>query len=529
MSRRLLPVGSLALACALVAAGCGSGKSIIVAGNDTPAAATTVPAPPGTNPPAGTTIPGSEGSVPPPSTTPGEQPATTPPVTNATTTTTPLSSLPDCPVSGLDSASEPVEITFWHGLTTDNEGAFQRITDEYNARQTRVHVSAENQGGYLETIDKYFQSTVDDRPELVMFPDYTTQQVIDSGAVIPAQACVEAAGYDTSPFQPSTIAAYSAAGVQWGMPFNVSNPVLYYNRNMFAAAGLDPDRPPQSLEELRQYSQHLVDSGAAAYGIAVESGSGSGGGWYIEQWFANMGELYADNGNGRLAPATRVLYDGPKGVELLTYVQSLIDDGLAVYVGDNAGGADQMLKLADSSAPAAMALGSSAFLGTVITTLAGGLVPGLGPEDVGVGPLPGPVPPPTALVGGAAVYVTEGKSDLEVAASWDFMQYLVSPEVQALFATLTGYVPMRADALEVEPALSVYRDDPRYRVAYDQLVKTIDSPASLGPILGPQREIRSITANAVAEIFNGGDVQAALTSAAEQSNALLGNYNANNP
>ena len=89
-----------------------------------------------------------------------------------------------------------------------------------------------------------------------------------------------------------------------------------------------------------------------------------------------MGELYADNGNGRLAP-DRCSYDGPAGVELLTYVQSLINDGLAVYVGDNAGGADQLLKLADSSAPAAMALGTSAFLGTVIATLAGGLVPEL--------------------------------------------------------------------------------------------------------------------------------------------------------
>ena len=74
-----------------------------------------------------------------------------------------------------------------------------------------------------------------------MFVDYTTQQVIDSGTVIPTQACVEADGFDTSQFQPSTIAMYSAAGVQWGMPFNVSNPVLYYNRNMFEAAGLDPE------------------------------------------------------------------------------------------------------------------------------------------------------------------------------------------------------------------------------------------------------------------------------------------------
>ena len=52
-------------------------------------------------------------------------------------------------------------------------------------------------------------------------------------------------------------AAYSAAGVQWGMPFNVSNPVLFYNKNIFEAAGLDPDHPPQNLEELRQYRPSL--------------------------------------------------------------------------------------------------------------------------------------------------------------------------------------------------------------------------------------------------------------------------------
>jgi sn-glycerol 3-phosphate transport system substrate-binding protein len=77
-------------------------------------------------------------------------------------------------------------------------------------------------------------------------------------------------------------------------------------------------------------SQALVDSGAAASGIALDTGTDSGGGWFLEQWFAKAGELYADNENGRAAPATRVLYDGPAGVELLTFVQEMIDDGLAV-------------------------------------------------------------------------------------------------------------------------------------------------------------------------------------------------------
>ena len=517
---------TLLVACTLVGGACGSGKSIIVAGNDTPATSS-VAAPP-TAQPAGSTMPGDTGPAPPTSLGEGGEPVTTPPATNATTTTTPLDALPACPVTALANVDEPTEITFWHGLNVDNETAIQRAVDAYNSSQDRVRVRAENQGGYEETIDKYFQSGVDDRPAVVMFPDYSTQRAIDSRAIVPVGACTNADEYELSTFQPSTIAAYSAAGVQWGMPFNVSNPVLYYNRNVFVAAGLDPDRPPQSLEQLRDYSQQIVDSGAAAYGIALDSGSDSGGGWYIEQWFANMGELYADNGNGRLAPATRVLYDGPAGVRMLTYVQQLITDGLAFYVGDNAGGADQLFKLADPAEPAAMAIGTSAGLGTILNVLAGGLVPDLGPEDVGIGPLPGPGPAPTALVGGAALYVTEGKSDVEIAAAWDFIQFMVSPETQSTFASETGYAPVRAEALEIEPALRVYAADPRFRVGFDQLVASPDSPALQGPILGPQREIRTITARAVAEVFAGGDVQAALTNAAAQANDLLAAYNASN-
>ena len=521
------------VAATLLAASCGSGETILLAGNDQPPVTTPSPAAPtdsttpGASTPDGST-PG--GSTPDGGTSPdgGSAPVATPPPTNATTTTTPLADLPPCPVDALDDAGGPVEITFWHGLNTDNEDAINRVTDEYNASQDRVRVTAQNQGGYGETVDKYFQSGQDSRPDLVMFPEYMVQRTVDSDSVVPVGACIEASGLDTSQFQRSALAAYSAGGVQWGMPFNVSNPVLYYNRSMFEAAGLDPDRPPQSLAELREHSQAIVDSGAAAYGIALDTGSDSGGGWFLEQWFANAGEFYADNGNGRLAPATRVLYDGPAGVELLTYVQQLIQDGLAYNVGDNAGGSDNFLKLADQSEPAAMTIGTSAALGTIVTVVDGGLIPGITGEDIGVGPLPGPGPVPTALIGGASLYVVADHGDATTAAAWDFVAYLVSPEVQSLWATLTGYVPMRFDALEIDPVATVYAQDPRFRVAYDQLVGSPDDYALQGPILGPQREVRAVTARAVADIFAGADVQQALSAAAQQANALIADYNARN-
>ena len=141
-------------------------------------------------------------------------------------------------------------------------------------------------------------------------------------------------------------------------------------------------------------------------------------------------------------------------------MQSLINDKLAVYVGDNAGGVDQLLKLADTSAPAAMALGTSAFSSTVINTLAGGLVPGLGPEDVGVGPMPGPVAPPTALVGGAAMLRERGQDRPRSGRRVGLPAVHGEPRGAGPVPTETGYVPVRADALEIEPAVSVYGNDP---------------------------------------------------------------------
>ena len=71
--------------------------------------------------------------------------------------------------------------------------------------------------------------------------------------------------------------------------------------------------------------------------------------------------LYADNGNGRLAPATQVLFDAERRRRVAARTCSdLVTDGLAFNVGDNAGGTDTFLKLADQASPAAMTIGTSA-------------------------------------------------------------------------------------------------------------------------------------------------------------------------
>jgi sn-glycerol 3-phosphate transport system substrate-binding protein len=537
---RFLVVG----ACVLLAA-CASGKSILLAGNDGTTTTTTMAA----------TATTAAGPVAPPTTICLVQPCASSPTTASGLPTTiqlvapdtsaarptglaaapgvtvQVASNPDfasCAVDALDSATEPVHIVFWHAMQSAQGDALAALTDQYNASQDRVVVELQNQNGYEELIDKYFQSSTEDRPNVVQMPDYMLQQMADANSVISTTACVQAGGFDITPFLPRAMFAYQTGGVQWAMPLNISTPALFYNRAMFEQAGLDPDSPPITLEQLRDYSQQIVDSGAATYGIALDSGVNSGGAWFLEQWFARAGLPYADNDNGRTARATQVLFNTPEAVDMLTFAQDLVDDGLAVYVGEDPQGLDGLLRMADPQQPAAMTIASSGALGGVLSFVEGGAIAGITSDDIGVGPMPGPSDTPSATIGGAALYIERDKGDAEAAAAWDYIQYLTTAEAQSSWADASGYAPVRSDATETEPLATTYADDPRFRVGYDQVNVIADDFNSVGPVLGPMRQVRQVTSQMMADIYDGSDVADALASAADQANLLIIDYNNRN-
>jgi len=488
---------ALLMAGVLLTAACGSGDSILRAGRE-PVQSTVAP-----------------------STLPGE--TTLPPTTQPTL----LDTLPQCKPEALDAAaaSGPVEITFWHGLSNELGRELERITNEFNASQSRVRVNLQFQGGYEQNIDKYLQSTTENRPDLVQMPEYTVQLMVDTKSTVPAGACMEATGYDTTDFLQSGLDYYATEGVQWAMPFNISNPVLYYNKKMFEAAGLDPEDPPATLAEVSAAGLAIQQSGAGGYGIALDSAPDGGGGWALEQWMAKEGAFYSDNGNGRVAPSTRVLFDGDVGVELMTELRDVVQAGGGVFVGENPGGQDNLLKLADATSPAAMTIATSAALGPVLQFVEGGIIPGVTVDDMGVAPMPSPGGQIGALVGGAALWIVADRGDAKAAAAWEYVQHLLSPEIQSQWAAATGYVPVRQQALDFDPIKTKYADDPRFKVAYDQLLAGDNLPEFTGPVLGPLREVRVVAAGAMTQVFNGADPAQALAEAAEQANALIADYN----
>lgn len=423
-----------------------------------------------------------------------------------------------CPVDALDSVKGPVRITFWHAMTRANEEALIRLTEQFNDSQSKIEVTLVNQTGYKESLQKFRAGlTSGDLPNIVQIEDTGTQQMIDTQAILPAQSCIDASDYDTSDFIQRVTDYYTVEGDLYPMPFNVSNPILYYDKNGFRAAGLDPEDPPSTLAEVRAAAKKLQESGYKyGWGLKLDP-------WYLEQWSAKAGKLYANNDNGRAERATEVVFDNPTGLEIFSWMQSMVDDGLAVT--NSASGTNSYNNLLGiRSKDVGMTIDSSAALGTIEQVLSSGEGGGV---EVGVGPMPGPSGDGGVLVGGAALYmVRKGSSPAQQAASFEFAKWLNSPAIQADWSASTGYVPTRRSAVD-EPVLAdKWRRSPNFRVAYEQLVDGPNNLATSGPVIGAYQAVRDAILIAQEKMFTEDLAPArALAEAKRGADAAILEYN----
>jgi sn-glycerol 3-phosphate transport system substrate-binding protein len=431
-----------------------------------------------------------------------------------------------CPWDALEGADGPVEVTVWSNYTALPKRTFEAMVQEYNDSQDRVVVRFEPQGvSFEEVLRKYKLAAEDDElPNLALLEDTTTQVISDSGTIIPGADC-----YEEDPdgqailddFLPIATASYSVDDVLQPVGFDVYTALIYINREHFARAGLDPDDPPATLDEMRSAAEALRAAGVTDAPVAVV-----GAPWQVEWWLTGVRQPIVDQDNGRAALATAGEFDSQQTTRLFDFWSDMVDDGLANPAPGTEGQTDHFFAVATQSA--SMVVESSAAVNTITGLLAGSVDPELLKEvgidlppgfegldlDLGVGPFPGLDEPGQGQIGGGAWYLTNGGTPEQQAAAWDFMKWFNSTEQQVQWATEGSGLPVVQSAVD-DPALQQQWDTTlggRWNEVAFQVLLDVDTEFP-GPLIGDYKTTREAIREGYERVLLGdGDVAAAATS-----------------
>jgi sn-glycerol 3-phosphate transport system substrate-binding protein len=444
--------------------------------------------------------------------------------------------LPECPLDALDEASGPVEVELWYGgLVGAAKNAMEAMVDSFNASQDQVRLTANDQGSSYEEVFRKYQSassaSPDQLPDLIYVQDTELQAMVDSRQVLPAQSCMQAAGYDPTDIEPAARAKYTVDDVLYPGYMNVSTPVLYYNKAHWLKAGLDPDAPPQTLDEVYEQAKALKAAGISDKPLSFKADR-----WFFETWLAGIGEDVVNNGNGREAPATEATFDTPAAEELVAFLKQMYDEGLLNAFADTEGSIDHYLALANQQS--SMLIETSTASSTIRDIMAGGLTADEASvsfdESVldktelvpGTGAFPGIEAGGQVFASGGAFYMLNTSDAAQQAGSWKFLEFMLQPENAKAWHVNGGYLPIVKSVQDEADVQKFWETD----VAGVLLVPAVGQfseadPDEPGPLIGPYVDEAAAIERALdAVLFDGQDVSSALSNAQDEVTAALERY-----
>ena len=377
-----------------------------------------------------------------------------------------------------DNASPPaggVEVQFWHGFAAGaNQDATNALVSKFNdAHKGSIKVTATYAGNYDDTLAKFKAGIQSNQlPDMVQIYDIGTRFMIDSGVTQPMQVFIDHDKYSTKDLEPNILGYYQIGNKLYSMPWNVSMPLLYYNKDAFTRAGLDPNKPPQTLDEVRTAAEKLTIRDQN--GQVTQYGFGAAiYGWFLEQFTARADQQYCNNGNGRDKNAAKLLINQPVDVKVVDWWQKMVGDGLALNTGRNTTDAQNAFKAGRT----VMNLESTGTLRGYQSSVKFGLGTGFYPrsESSNAG---GPI------IGGASLWIVNKKASYVQKAAWEFTKFLETPENQAYWHTHTGYFPVDTKAANDPTDQQWMQQYPQFKTAIDQLHQTKLDKATQGCLLG---------------------------------------------
>lgn len=353
-----------------------------------------------------------------------------------------------CAIPAVSFAEAPIELTYYFPTQTAGPMAIamEEIVNAFNETHPGIHVTATFAGNYEDTLQKTLTAiTGNNAPNIVLLsnniaPLLETDELVDLNTLIAKEPEDFLEDY-----VPGFFTLYQYPGDKlWGMPFQHSATLFYYNKDLFAAAGLDPENPPKTWSELEAAAQAIKSFDSSI--IPLEF---MGDAWMMEALtLANGGAIHKDFDNMWL--------DNAELIETIGFFKKLMDAGLAE---DNKsyGGASENFMAGIS----AMMTNTSGSLGNISNTATFNWDIALLPTGEGKDG--------AAVLGGGGFQILKNHPQEEIDASWEFVKYMTSPEVSAKWMLTSGYFAVRYSSYDLPEIQERFATKPQYRSLMDYL------------------------------------------------------------
>ncbi len=358
---------------------------------------------------------------------------------------------------------EPITIQFWHTRGSGaNYEVVQHSVNTFNetiGKEKGIVVEEVFVGSYTEILPKtQLAIQSGEAPQVVVSGNTFVSYLMEDEVLADMAPLAEKTGWDCGNLlQPFQEIKGNTDGTLYSLPYVRSTPMFYYNKTMADAKGL---KEPTTVEEMVEFCKALWQKDEAGnttvYGMLITNDFGYLNACHLYQ----LGSALLSE-DGMSCPA---LDDGTM-LKVLSDWRSWIDEGwCSTYDATNAG--TVMQEMFTQQKLAAMLTSSGSLSSVLKNAKEAGF-------EVGVCQYPTyDAEKRIAEIGGGNIcIISEGNTDEQIAASWEFVQYLMSDEMVTYNTTMTGYVPTTYSVADYEGMQKFWEENPLFKVAYDQ-VKT---------------------------------------------------------
>ncbi len=391
------------------------------------------------------------------------------------------------------SALAATEIQWWHAMGGALGERVNEITENFNKSQSDYKLVAVYKGSYAETMTAGIAAfRAKKQPEILQVFEVGTATMMGAkGAFKPVYELMAEAGiaFDSTDYLSAVAGYYTTTdGKMLSMPFNSSTPVLWWNKEAFKKAGLDPEAPPKTWPEVGEYARKIVAAGyPCGFSTAWQS-------WiHLENFSAWHDVPFGTKENGFAGTDTEFTFNGPLQVKHIQQMADWQKEKIFVY-----GGRRNLGNAKFTSGECGMYTESSAGYG--------GFKAGA-KFEFGAANLPywpdAKGAPQNTIIGGSSLWAMGGHSDAEYKGVAAFFRFLSLPMVQAYWHANTGYVPITNGAYELMKKLKFYEDNPGRDIPILQMSAKPPTANSKGLRFGNFVQVRGIIYEELEAIWAG--------------------------